>query len=140
MNSKDKGNIGEAVVLAQFVKRNIAVSIPFGDNTRYDLIAQFKGKLNKIQIKYCHQKISKAGSISCPCSSSLNHTTNKVRTTYENEIDYFAFYLAEWNKVILVPMEIIGSKKTIAFRLDAPKNNQEKCNIVSDYEFDKILI
>lgn len=139
MNSKDKGNIGEAIVLAQFVKRNITVSIPFGDNARYDLIAQFNGKLNKIQVKYCHQKISGTGSISCPCSSSLNHTTNKVRTTYENEIDYFAFYLVEWNKVILVPIDIIGSKKTIMFRLDTPKNNQGNYNIVSDYEFDKIL-
>ena len=140
MNSKDKGNIGQAIVLTEFIKRNIPVSIPFGDNTRYDLIAEFNGKLNKIQVKYCNQKISETGSIPCPCSSSLNHTTNKIKTTYENEIDYFAFYLVEWNKVILVPMKIIGTKKQIYFRLDSPKNNQEKYNLVSDYEFDKILI
>jgi len=36
-------------------------------------------------------------------------------------------------------MEIIGTKKQIYFRLDSPKNNQEKYNLVSDYEFDKIL-
>ena len=57
-----------------------------------------------------------------------------------SDIDYFAFYLVEWNKVILVPMKIIGTKKQICFRLDSPKNNQEKYNLVSDYEFDKILI
>lgn len=48
MNSKDKGNIGEAIVLAEFTKRQIQVAIPFGDNARYDLIAEFNGKLNKI--------------------------------------------------------------------------------------------
>ena len=48
MNSKDKGNIGEALVLAEFTKRNIQVCIPFGDNVRYDLVADFNGKLQKI--------------------------------------------------------------------------------------------
>ena len=48
MNTKTKGNIGEAIILAEFVKRGIQVSIPFGDNARYDLIAEFNGKLNKI--------------------------------------------------------------------------------------------
>ena len=50
MISKEKGNIGEAIILAEFVKRGIQVSIPYGDCARYDLIAEFNGKLNKIQI------------------------------------------------------------------------------------------
>ena len=48
MISKQKGNIGEAVILAEFTKRGVQVSIPFGDNARYDLIAEFGGRLNKI--------------------------------------------------------------------------------------------
>lgn len=139
MNSKDKGNIGESLALSEFVKRNITVSIPFGDNARYDLIAEFNGKLNKIQVKYCNQKISENNSINCPCSSSLNHTINKVYTTYENEIDYFVFYLAEWDKILLVPIQEIGNKKNMVFRLDKPKNNQSNCNLVENYTFDKIL-
>ena len=94
MNSKTKGNIGEAIVLAEFAKRNIQVAIPFGDNARYDLIAEFNGKLNKIQVKYCNQ-LQNTGSISCPCASSTNHTTNKHYTTYENDVDYFLVYLIE---------------------------------------------
>lgn len=140
MNSKTKGNIGEAMALAEFTKRNVQVSIPFGDNARYDLIAEFNGKLNKIQIKYCNQ-FNKSGSIACPCASSTNHTTNKNFTTYENDVDYFCFYLAEWNKIVLVPIEKIGdNKRTISFRLDKPKNNQNNVNLVEDYEFDKIII
>lgn len=138
MNSKDKGNIGEALVLAEFIKRNIQVSIPFGDNARYDLVADFNGKLQKIQVKYCGQQIIN-GSISCPCSSSTNHTTNKHLTTYENDIDYFCFYIEQWNKILLVPIEKIGTKKTICFRIDKPKNNQSNVNLIEDYTFDKIL-
>lgn len=140
MNSKDKGNIGEVLALAEFVKHGITVSIPYGDNARYDLIAEFNGKLNRIQVKYCNQKISDTNSISCPCASSTNHTTNKHYTTYENDIDYFVFYLVEWNKLLLVPIEKIGTKKSIYFRLDVPKTtNQFSYNLVEDYTFDKIL-
>ena len=139
MNSKDKGTIGEALALAEFIKYGIAVSIPYGDNARYDLVADFNGKLNKIQVKYCNQKISENNSIVCPCASSTNHTTNKHYTTYENDIDYFVFYFAEWNELLLVPIEKIGTKKSIMFRMDKPKNNQSNCNLVKDYTFDKIL-
>ena len=51
MNSKRIGNIGEAKALAKFVELGIPVYIPFGDNESADLIAEFNGKLNKIQCK-----------------------------------------------------------------------------------------
>ena len=51
MNSKRLGNIGEAKAIAAFVENQIPVYIPFGDNEKADLIAEFNGKLNKIQLK-----------------------------------------------------------------------------------------
>ena len=140
MNSKDKGNIGEAVVLAEFVKNNIQIAIPFGDNARYDLIAEFNGKLNRIQVKYCNQKVSENNSISCPCASSTNHTTNKNYTTYENDVDYFCFYLVEWNELLIVPIENIGTKKTIVFRQEPPKNNQGNVNLVENYRLSNFIV
>lgn len=137
MNSKDKGNIGEAIALAEFTKREIQVSIPFGDNARYDLIAEFNGKLNKIQVKYCNQKILN-GAISCPCASSTNHTTNKHYSTYENDIDYFVFYLVEWNNIIIVPIEEVGDRKTICFRKTIPTTSQNY-HLVQDYTFSKFF-
>ena len=56
MNSKDKGNIGEAIAIAEFTKRNIQVSIPFGDNARYDLVADFNGKDYHIVSDYTFKK------------------------------------------------------------------------------------
>lgn len=51
MTTKQLGNIGEAKVLAKFVELKVPVYIPFGDNEKSDLIAEFNGKLNKIQVK-----------------------------------------------------------------------------------------
>jgi hypothetical protein len=47
------GDIGESLLLAELVLRGLNVSIPFGHNTLYDLVAEhFKsGKLLKVQIK-----------------------------------------------------------------------------------------
>jgi hypothetical protein len=38
-------------------------------------------------------------------SSSKNHTTNKVMDTYENDVDYMAFYIQPWDTCCLVPIE-----------------------------------
>lgn len=140
MISKDKGNIGESIVLAEFIKRGIQVSIPFGDNARYDLIADFNGKLNRIQIKYCGNYNEINQSWICPCASSTNHTTNKHRTTYENDVDYMAFYLAQIDTVLLVSITELIGKKTITFRNTKPKNNQsEKVHWIENYLIDKTL-
>lgn len=138
MISKEKGNIGEAIAMAEFIKRGIQVSIPFGDNARYDLIADFNGKLNRIQVKYCNQ-LKENNSILCPCASSKNHTTNKQYTTYENDIDYFVFYLVPWEEIILVPIEFVGSKKNLNFRRDKPKNGQSNYNDIKNFTFDAII-
>ena len=133
MNSKSKGNMGEAIALSEFTKRGIQVSVPFGDNARYDLIAEFNGKLNKIQVKYCNQQI-RNNSILCPCASSTNHTTNKHYNTYVNDIDYFVFYLVEWNEIVIVPIEEIGENKSITFRKSIPTSGPNY-HLVQDYSF-----
>lgn len=139
MISKQKGDIGETRAIYEFTKRGIQVSIPYGDSARYDLIAEFNGKLNKIQVKYCSQ-ITENNSFICPCASSTNHTTNKHLSTYINDIDYFVFYIESLDECLLVPISFIGNKKTIIFRKEKPKNNQSNnINLVKDFTFDSTL-
>lgn len=139
MISKQKGDIGETRVIYEFTKRGIQVSIPFGDSARYDLIAEFNGRLNKIQVKYCAQ-LNANNSILCPCCSSTNHTTNKHLSTYESDVDYFAFYLEPFDECVLVPVSFVGNKKSITFRKDAAKNNQNtNINLIENFSFDVTL-
>lgn len=139
MTTKEKGNIGESKIIYEFVKRGIQVSIPFGDNSRYDLIAEFNNKLNKIQIKYSSAVVQN-GSINLKCRSSYNHTTNKHARTYQNDVDYIAFYIDKWDLALLVPIKEVGNRKTINFRKDATANGQlRNTHHVQDYLFDKII-
>ena len=138
MNSKQVGNISEARVLFEFQKRNIPVAIPWGDNERYDLIAEFNGKLNKIQVKTANEM--RDGSIVCYARSSTNHTTNKNLTDYQNDVDYFVFYNHNLDKIAIVPIEVIGTRKTIHLRVEEAKNNQSKnTNYFDDFSFDNLF-
>ena len=51
MNTKQVGNIGEAAILSKLVEYGVSVYIPFGDNEKADLVADFNGKLVRIQVK-----------------------------------------------------------------------------------------
>lgn len=138
MNSKIKGNISEAKALFEFQKRNIPVLLPWGDNERYDMVAEFNGKLNRIQIKTANEENN--GSIKCYCRSSKNHTTNKSLDTYKNDVDYFVFYNQIKDIIALVPIEEIGDAKTISLRIEPTANGQIKgIRFFKDYSFDNII-
>jgi hypothetical protein len=138
MNNKTKGNISEAKALFEFQKYNIPVALPWGDNERYDMIAEFNGKLNRIQVKTSNEENN--GVIKCYCRSSKNHTTNKELKTYENDVDYFVFYNQTRDIIALVPIEKIGNKKTISLRIEPTSNGQTKnIKFFNDYSFDKTL-
>ena len=140
VNSKMKGNIAESRILYEFVQRGIPVSIPYGDNERYDMIAEFNGKLNKIQIKFCNQQIVD-GSISCPCSNIVNPLTkSKHRELYVNDVDYMAFYIYVWDVAVIIPTSYIGNRIQIKIRKERAKNNQTTAStFVDDFTFDKIV-
>lgn len=123
MNTKQLGNIGEAKVLSEFVRIGIPVYIPFGDNEKSDLVAEFNGKLNRIQIK-TSEKI-KEGKVEFSINSSTSHRNNGKKFNYTKEhIDYFALYNLELNEVLIIPVEDTGKSK-INFRIELPKNNQK---------------
>ena len=138
MNSKRIGNIGEAKVLAKFVEMGIPVYIPFGDDEKADLIAEFNDKLNKIQVKTSIK--SKNGCSIFDLTSSTAHRTNGGRRKYSNsEIDYFALYSLDRDKIYLMkapdnPMTAI----TIRFE-DTKSGKKIGVNYESDFLIENIL-
>ena len=136
INSKMKGQLSEARTLYEFQKYNVPVCIPWGDNERYDLVAEFDGKFNRIQVKTCNEEEN--GAIVCYTRSSMNHTTNKNFSTYENDVDYFVFVNQTRDLVALVPIEEIGTQKAIRLRITAPlSNNGKKMRYFKDFLFEK---
>lgn len=136
MNSKTKGQLSEARALYEFQKYHIPVCLPWGDNERYDMIAEFDGKFNRIQVKTSNEEEN--GAICCWARSSTNHTSNKKLSTYEGEVDYFVFVNQTYDQIALVPIEELEGKKSIRLRIIPPANGQTKgIRYFQDYTFDK---
>lgn len=126
------------MAISSFVKYGIPIYIPFGDNERADLIAEFNGKLNKIQVKTSVS--AKDGKVSFDLTSSTMHRRNGVKHKYtKDEIDYFYCYNIEREKGYLIEVSDYPIS-AISIRYLKPKNNQEaNINFECDYLFDNVI-
>jgi len=122
MNSKAVGEISEANILAEFMNAGYAVSIPFGNNQRYDMIVESVGSDGRLWKVQCKTGRLRDGSIDFPCS---NITYGNVRKDYQGQVDIFAVFCVETGRVYLVPAERCGSS-SVSIRVSYPKNNQLK--------------
>ena len=133
MNTKDVGNISEAALLTALVQAGYIVSVPWGDNARYDLVIDNDGYLKRVQVK--------TGRIREGCIqfrvSSVNIRT-RITEGYHGQIELFGVFVPELNKCYLVPIEKAG-QSAMYLRLTPTKNNQDKgINWARDYELTPI--
>ena len=116
------GNVGEAKVLGKFVELGCQVYIPFGDGSTVDLIAEFNGKLNRIQIKSTAKGGNGSLSFSI-CSTTLRKGGEIAKHIYNStEIDYFALYSSITDEVYLLPIKDAPTRK-FALRYKEPYTN-----------------
>lgn len=140
MNSKRIGNIGEAKVLCKFVELGIPVYIPFGDNEKADLIAEFNGKLNKIQVKTSQKAIDGKMEFQVASATSTSRKGDTIHYYTNDEVDYFALYNIERDKIFLVPFKECSSRAFI-IRYELPKNGQKVgIHMEEDYLFEKRIL
>lgn len=124
--------------MCKFVELNIPVYTSFGDNEKADLIAEFNGKLNKIQVKTSIK--AEEGKYEIDLTSSTSHRTNGVKHKYTSkEIDYFALYNITRDKVLLIPVDDAPSC-AITIRYEKPcGKNQHKIWFEDDWLLEKIV-
>lgn len=80
---KQLGSLTELQCMSAFISEGYSVSIPYGDNNRYDFIADINGNLIRIQVKTASSK-DNGKSYSFSCKSSR---TNGKRTINKNMIN-----------------------------------------------------
>ena len=139
MQSKQLGNIGESKVLWKFVSLGIPVYIPFGDNEKADLVAEFGGKLNKIQVK-SSEKIEDEKFVISLKSSTMHNGVVYYHTYDKNEIDYFALYNKDSDILMLVPVSKLENRTSIKVSVPFKSSrNQHKSFNYLDYTFEKVI-
>jgi hypothetical protein len=115
-----------------------SVLIPFGENTRYDLVVEEAGRFLKVQCKTGRRR---EGSIRFRvCSFYYHHPDKRGKPfssrPYTGEVDCFGVYCPDNDVVYLVPAnEVADCRNMVTLRLVPPRNNQvKKIRWASDYE------
>ncbi|MFO7794377.1 MAG: group I intron-associated PD-(D/E)XK endonuclease [Candidatus Nanohaloarchaea archaeon] len=131
LNPKRKGEISEAVIISELMKKGLNVSLPFGENTRYDLILDNGDKLQKIQ---CKTGSLKNGVVVFNTVSTTSNYSETSGNGYDGEIDKFVVYCPDNEELYSVPIED-ASNSEMKLRIEPPGNGQKKgINWAEDYK------
>jgi len=130
LETKQKGLVTELQCITYFYQLGYLVSIPYGENSRYDFIVDIGSKLLKVQCK--SSTLKEEGVIEFSCRSTrVNATENISRRYTKDEIDCFCTFYE--GKCYLVPVEECSTSKKLRFI--PPKNGQiVGINFAKDYE------
>lgn len=120
--TKIKGDLGQAMVMADALKRGYKVALPLGEDWRYDLIILKKDDLLRIQCKYVE---STDGVIKVRCET---HDGRNYYRYKQKDLDYIAVYDKITDKCYYVNCLYLGEngRGSLNLRVKTAKNGQKK--------------
>jgi len=128
MNTKEKGDLSEARVIAKLTEYDVDVFLPTNENTRSDMIVSSE-KLEKIQVKT--GRIND-GSVIFNCSKINSNMNSATRTDYKGEIDAFIIHCPDNNGYYYVNIEDAG-KTEMRLRVDESMGDNGRVKWAKDY-------
>jgi hypothetical protein len=137
---KDIGDRSTLAITLALRSLEYGVLLPFGENTRYDLVIDDRIRMARVQ---CKTGRLRSGAIAFPVCSCYGHHRNpqSARRGYQGQIDYFAVYCPETTGVYLVPIDDLRARSSASLRVDPPRNNQlKRVRFAADYEIGRIAI
>nr|WP_246986463.1 group I intron-associated PD-(D/E)XK endonuclease [Halorientalis marina] len=131
-NSKMRGDRTEAAVLSSLVEAGYSVSVPFGDNDKYDLVVDDGGTLHRVQCKTAWQ--NKPETIRFNTHSQTTRDGVYHEQTYEGAADAFAVRYPETGALYWVDVDDATEQK-MELRFEADIDHPS-INWASEFEFD----
>ena len=134
-----KGLTTEIKCMQKFIEYGFIVSVPYGNNSRYDLLLD--GGNNhyfRIQCKTAHQ--NENGSYTINVSNGVYTATKHTIKHYDKEqIDFIASIIKE--QLVIIPVEMIEKSKSKVFRTELPKfGTKSNCNLIEDFTVEKYIL
>jgi hypothetical protein len=134
---KDVGDRTALAVMLALRMAGLTVLLPFGENTRYDLVVEEGGKFFRVQ---CKTGRFRTGAVCFKTTSSYAHhrSAQVARRGYQGEIDYFGVHCPETGGVYLVPVGEVP-ESSARLRVDPALNGQqESVHPAETYEFARL--
>lgn len=129
MNTKQTGDETEIKIMAALIASGYTVSVPFGDNERYDLVLDTGSSFERVQ---CKTGWIEGDVIRFKTASKTTVDGETVLNDYKGEIDVFAVRCADTDRLYWVPVEDARAKSTY-LRLDEPKIAHPSVNLAREY-------
>ncbi len=134
------GDRSQLAIMFALRDLGLGVYLPFGENTRCDLIVEDGVGLSRVQ---CKTGRLRRGAIRFAVCSCYGHHRNpgQSRRTYAGQVEFFAVYCPETEGVYLVPIDDVPLKSEAALRVEPSRNHQRR-NIrrADDYEIAKVTV
>ncbi len=117
-----KGEFGEAMVIADLIRQGHDVAIPFGHNQPFDLIVVRKedGRLEKVQVKYTTSDGKTVRAIIGSSSAWVGHRYTA------GEVDWVVIYEATTSQCFYLPSSLWDGYTQLTLRMAPTANAQVK--------------
>lgn len=133
MESHRRGDLTEAIVIAELKRQGIPVATPFGDNERYDAVLESRsGDLYRVQIK---TGWIENGAIQFRGYSQHTNGSGNTRKHYGDEIDFFLVYSPDTESIYLVDQGQVNDQ--LRLRVEEPEQSDPTINWAEEYRFDE---
>ena len=122
---KTKGDLAELKVAADLISRGCRLSIPFGEDCDYDLIADYEGRLHRVQVKYTKSD-GQIVLIRCRSHSLTNGRVRVTKLYTPAMIDWIAAFDATTERCYYCPSWELGAagRTMLHLRLRPARNGQ----------------
>ena len=114
------------------------ILLPFGENTRYDLVIDDGGWFWRVQ---CKTGRLRSGAVRFATCSAYGHHRDPphARRDYRGQIDCFGVYCPETGAVYLVPIDEVPTTSQGCLRVTPAQNNQSRgIRLARDYEIGRV--
>ena len=136
---KDEGDRSTLAIIPALHSWGPTVLLPFGENTRYDLVADDRGRLTRVQCKT--GRLIDGSVVFRTSSSYMHHAKPKTPTRTCRRNRPIRGLLLRVGSVYLVPVEDVTTEHYASLRVEAPRNGQaKKVRFASTYEIGRVTI
>jgi hypothetical protein len=123
---KAKGDLAEAMVFADLIKRGHKVALPYGEDWDYDLIVSRDGVLERLQVKYTESN-GRFVEVKCFSASLTNGRVRRVKRYTAQTVDWIGVYDRTTERCYYVPStEFADGRSYLHLRLAPCQNGQTK--------------
>jgi hypothetical protein len=112
MNTRQKGDYSEVVVLAELLRREMRVAIPYGNSQGYDAIVFGKNGWKSIQIKTAYRRGKRGNRIYI--DTIRGTSINKRRGYSKGSFDYLVAVLPDERLFWIIPFSKMEGRRCIS--------------------------